>query len=147
MAMHTNGDSCAEPKLNSTKASFHDIYSEPTPKGYYKTLGDLGYGEYHDKFTHLLTTNTPNLRVGVKKVIDIGCLYGSTAIAYAHGALWTQSIEPPPVSDIEITGVDISENALQFGLKVCKYSASSRSLPFPQEPPYRLGLASQELDC
>lgn len=116
----TNGDRSAEhDHLNSNKESFHDIYSEPTPQGYYNTLTALGYGEYHDNFTQLLNTTTPNLRVGVQKVIDIGCLYGSTAIAYAQGALWAESIQPHAIDNLEITGVDLSENALQFGLKVC----------------------------
>lgn len=123
--MHTNGNRSCEERLNSNKASFHDIYSEPTPLGYYKTLSALGYGDYHDKFTQLLNTNKPKLRDGVRNVIDIGCLYGSTAIAYAEGALWSQSLDPLAIRDLDITGVDISENALQYGLKVCSFHPMS----------------------
>lgn len=120
--MHSNGDvqrhEAADRELNWNKASFDDIYNETTPLGYYKTLSALGYGEYHDKVTNLINNSQPDLRSGVRKVIDIGCLYGSSTISYAHGAMWSQSMKPEAVRDLEITGVDISENALQFGLKV-----------------------------
>ncbi|KAH0593779.1 hypothetical protein MHUMG1_08530 [Metarhizium humberi] len=111
-------DKSGDGELNPNKASFQHIYSEPTPLGYYKTLTPLGYGDYHDQFAQLIDTNKPNLRLGVRRVIDIGCLYGSTAIAYAQGARWTQSIQPQAISHLDMTGVDISENALQFGLKM-----------------------------
>lgn len=105
-------------ELNSNKASFSDIYNEATPLGYYKTLSALGYGDYHDQVTQLINEYQPSLRSGVRKVIDIGCLYGSSAISYAQGAMWSQSVDPEPIRNPEITGVDISENALQFGLQV-----------------------------
>lgn len=107
-----------EEKLNTTKTSFLHTYWEPTPLAYYKSLTPLGYNEYHDRFSRLVHSSKPNLRDGVRRVIDIGCLYGSTAIAYAHGAKWSSMLRPDPITDLEITGVDISEPALQFGLKV-----------------------------
>ncbi|KAJ3495396.1 hypothetical protein NLG97_g3421 [Lecanicillium saksenae] len=113
-------------ELNSNKASFNDIYNEDTPLGYYKTLSALGYGDYHDQVTQLINESEHNLRSGVRKVIDIGCLYGSSAISYAQGAMWSQSLHPEPIRNPEITAVDISDRCYSpeaLGLTV-KWSKS-----------------------
>jgi len=104
---------------NSTKTSFLHTYGEPTPLAYYKSLTPLGYGIYHDQLAQLLEGK---LREGVRRVIDIGCLYGSTTLAYARGAKWGATLHPDPVSDLEVTGVDLSEPALRFGMEVSRSS-------------------------
>ncbi|MEU8569568.1 hypothetical protein AB0C51_14605 [Streptomyces pathocidini] len=70
------------------KASFDDVYDQPDPRGYFRTLGALEYQTPHHAqrvFRRLLAAHTPVTgEDGPVTVLDLCCSYGVNAALLRH---------------------------------------------------------------
>ncbi len=138
-------ESSAYSEINSGKEAFDDIYNQPVPFGYFKTLGALDY-EIPSTAKPVLRSVIGALRemrgIEVPTVLDLGCSYG------INGALWKYDLEVsdlveryaarelngtpvnriisedarffdalPPTEDIRVIGLDVADHAIDYAVK------------------------------
>ncbi|MHA1566028.1 MAG: class I SAM-dependent methyltransferase [Alphaproteobacteria bacterium] len=128
-------------EINKAKASMDHIYDEPDPRGYFQELRKLGYtiaGRakpiFQELISHLREEKNDTIHI-----LDIGCSYGINAALlkfdltmdelYEHwnqkrlqGVLPSEIVEYDKKffanleksSEIEMTGLDQAENAVEF---------------------------------
>lgn len=115
-------------QFTQAKSSWEYIYGNSSPELYYTELKEVDYGHYQDAELDLLKANGLDF-LGYKpgkpvKVADIGCSYGNTSLMFTCGFTWAETVETwkgkrtMPVSRqrFHVSGIDLSENALQYGL-------------------------------
>ncbi len=132
-------------EINSGKEAFDDIYNQPVPFGYFRTLGALDY--------EIPSTAKPVLRsviaalketrdIDVPTVLDLGCSYGINGAILKYDLEVSDLVERyaerelngtpvnriisedarffealPPAEDIRVVGLDVAEKAVDYALK------------------------------
>lgn len=84
---------------NKAKAKFDDIYNAPDPRGYYQTLGDLGYcipSEAKPIFRKVIDMMGRDRL----KIVDIGCSYGVNAAMIRYDLTFEDLVERYAESDM-----------------------------------------------
>jgi len=115
-------------QFTRAKSSWEHIYGNPGPGLYYSALKEVDYGHNQDALLELLKTNgldSGSYRPGSPvKVADIGCCYGNTSLMFTCGFTWAETVQtwqgrkmlPVSRKRFHVTGIDLSENAMQYGL-------------------------------
>ncbi len=129
---------------NKAKATFDDVYVQPTPHAYVQKMASHGYqiGEqarpYCFEATQLL--NELNSDAWPVQMLDLGCSYGMGSAFLKYGCSFEEIVAffasrapdelaacaevtrmwlnvAPPACDVRCVGLDSSEPAVSFGLK------------------------------
>jgi len=110
-----------------TKQHWGDIYTYPTPMPYFTTMTPYDYGHYHDRFLEMFSTLLEKQFPDRSKrldVVEVGSSYGNTTLGYKCGYDWkttgevweNDNIPLKPIRDVNVTAVDMSRPALDYGL-------------------------------
>ena len=129
---------------NEAKATFDDVYRQPTPHAYVQKMASHGYqiGEqarpYCFEATQLL--NELNSDAWPVQMLDLGCSYGMASAFLKYGCSFEEIVAffasrapeelaacaevtrmwlnvAPPACDVRCVGLDSSEPAVSFALK------------------------------
>ncbi|MEI6885385.1 MAG: hypothetical protein WCO02_12920 [Bacteroidota bacterium] len=126
-------------QFTQVKSSWEHIYGNRGPEQYYTELKEVDYGHYQDELLDILKAHKLDsfgYRPGkTVKVADIGCSYGNTSLMFTCGFTWAETVEawkgerPLPGSRkrFQVYGIDLSENALQYGLNAGIYDSVLRT--------------------
>ena len=122
-------------QFTQVKSSWEHIYGNPGPEKYYTELKEVDYGHYQDVLLDTLKTNGLD-SLGYKpgksvNVVDIGCSYGNTSLMFTCGFTWAETVNawkgerplPDSRKRFHVCGIDLSENALQYGLNAGIYDS------------------------
>ncbi|MFI7100745.1 hypothetical protein ACIBK8_15415 [Streptomyces sp. NPDC050161] len=93
-AAHRNHGSCAPARMTR----FDDIYTQPDPRPYFRTLGPLGYRTPHyaqglfRRLAHHIGIPGPTGEGGDRRatVLDVCCSYGINAALLNHHVTWDE---------------------------------------------------------
>lgn len=122
-------------QFTQVKSSWEHIYGNPGPEKYYTELKEVDYGHYQDVLLNMLKTHGLD-SLGYKpgkpvKIVDIGCSYGNTSLMFTCGFTWAETLNvwkgerplPDSRKRFQVCGIDLSENALQYGLNAGIYDS------------------------